>query len=102
MGQELAGLKSCAWLPEFCSRTFEVLCEGSSTGSLLCEAFHTTSLQNPKGSAEFWGGEGEPGPVFLSTGFFSFSRSTMWAEIVAYIICLEGLEYPEYVMHIFT
>ena len=28
-------------------------------------------------------------------------QNTMWAEVVAYMIYLEGPEYPEYVMHIF-
>ena len=33
----MQGLKSWAWLPKFC-RTFGVLCEGSSSGFLLCKS----------------------------------------------------------------
>ena len=41
----------------------------SSTGILLCETFCRTFLQNPKSSAEFWGGGGA-GPMFRGPASF--------------------------------
>ena len=57
----MQGLKSWAWLPKFC-RTFGILCEGSSAGSLLCKRFLRTPLQNPKVQQNSV--EESPGPSF--------------------------------------
>ena len=69
LGEEFEGLKSWAWLPKFC-RIFGVLQNLSSTSFILCETFCSTFLQNPKGSAEFWGTFGSPGPSLEDQLFF--------------------------------
>ena len=51
-------------LQKWCNRTIGVLQSLSSTGSLLCETFCRTFLQNPKGSAAFWGTFVSPDPFF--------------------------------------
>ena len=67
--KNLQGPKSWACLPKFC-RTLGVLSEGSSAGSLLCKRFRRTRLQNPRGSADFWGGGVGSRAHFLRTGIF--------------------------------
>ena len=61
--KNLQGLTSWAWPPKFC-RTPKVLQNLSSTSFLLCETFCRTFLQNPKGTAEFWGTFGSPSQSF--------------------------------------
>ena len=62
--KNLQGLKSSAWLPKF-FRTFGVLQKLSST-----------SLHNPKGSAEFWGASESPAPFEDRLLFLRSSLST--------------------------
>ena len=56
-GPEMPG-RPCVWGGRGRSQTLSILQHFSSAGFLLCETFCRTFLQNPKGSAEFWGGGG--------------------------------------------
>ena len=61
---ELVGSEKLGLTPKFLQNLWlwSSLQTSSSTGFLLCETFYRTFLQNHKGSAEFWGGDGgEPG-----------------------------------------
>ena len=58
MGEEFAGSEELG------------LARFSSTGFLQSETIRRTFLQNPKGSAEVWGGGGDQ-TCLLRTGFFS-------------------------------
>ena len=71
MGEESAGSEKLG-LAHRVLQIFGVLHEGSSTGFLVlvCETFHRIFLQNPKGSAEFWGGGGSPDPSFANRRLF--------------------------------
>ena len=57
--KKLQGLKSWGWgwLPKFC-RTFGILCEGSSTGFLLCKGSAEPSCRTQKILQNFFGGGG--------------------------------------------
>ena len=69
--KNLQSLASLARLPPKFSRSFGVLCEGSSA-IVLCKPFRRTVLQNLNGSAEFWGKGGwSPDPSSKDRLFFT-------------------------------
>ena len=64
LGEEFAGSEKLGLAPKVLQNLWSSLCERSSAGFLPCKRFCRTLLQNPIGSAEFWGGFGSLGLSF--------------------------------------